>query len=319
MTPAGNFEGRSILWHADAPEVSARRQNLTRDAFESKLSRVRERLLERRGARVRPGTDDKVLAAWNGLMLRALCSAARVFEDEGAGALALANGAFLRDHLVVEGRVKRSWRRGERLDVGFLEDAAAVALGFLDLFELTADTAWLDQSRAVATRMVADFLDQDRGLFFDTPADGEPLLTRPREISDNATPSGTSLALELLARLAVVDDNSSFEELARRAVNQSSEAVSRFPHAFGHLLGVADHVLHGPVEVAIPGGSASLEAVLAQRYVPSLVLARDAGFTALTRGKRDRVGHVCRRYVCDAPTTDPAVFEEQLSRAAIAR
>lgn len=317
VTPGGNFEGRSIPFLPQAPAVVATRLGLPLEELEAKLDDARARLLAIRSMRVRPGTDDKVLASWNGLAVRALCAAATAFGDAtSARDMALRAGTFLRTHLVVEGRVCRSWRNGQRLELGFLEDAAAVGLAFLDLFSMTGDAEWLHAARDISHRMVADFLDEEAGLFFDTAHTHERLLTRPRDITDNAMPSGSSLACELLARMAVFSDDARAETLARAVANPLAEALARHPNAFGHLCGVADHLVFGPVEVAIPGGAPALVGVVDSTFAPSLVVTRDVGLTPLSRGKVEGMAYVCRRYECAAPTTDPAVLATQLAAAA---
>jgi uncharacterized protein YyaL (SSP411 family) len=290
------------------------------------LERARTTLYAARAQRVWPGCDDKVLAGWNGLMLRALVEVARVFGSESARTLALRNAAFLRDTLVREGRALRSWREGKTQSVGFLEDQASVALAFLDVFSLTSDHAWLDLAREMTREAVENFHDP-AGLFFDTPRDHEALITRPRDVTDNALPAGSSLMAELLLRVAIIDDQADLRTLGEAIVHSLADAMGQYPAGFGHLLAAADLIVHGAVEVAITGDASSsertaLERALGRRYVPSLVWATSGSAgdpeTALTRGKWDERGptaYVCRRYVCSAPTSDPTALIEQLALA----
>ncbi len=315
VTPAGNFEGYSIPFLSSPPDTTAHALGMTRLELDALLDRARECLYPIRAARPWPTTDDKVVAAWNGLMIRALCTAAEAWPHTRARELAIDAGTFVREHLVQDARVYRSWRRGQRLGVGFLEDAAAVALAFLDLFALTGEGHWLSDARAIVRRLIGDFRDPGTGLFFDTAADHEPLLTRPRDIADNATPAGGSLSAEVLARLSVLDDDSAMAGLARDIVEPLAPSIERFPAAFGHLAGVADWLVHGPVEIALVGESSPLDVVVGQTYVPARIIGRDRGLTALTRAKEAGLGYVCRRYLCDAPTGDPTLFEDQLKSA----
>ena len=328
VTAEGNFEGRNLLFVPNALGAVASRAGVETAAVESALDRARQRLYPVRASRVRPACDDKVLASWNGLMLRGLTEVARVFGDRRARTLALNNGAFLRDALVSEGRVFRSWRAGKVQPVGFLEDYAAVGLGFLDLFSLTSDVQWLSLGRQLCERAIHAFRDPVSGLFFDTPNDHEALITRPRDVSDNALPAGTSLIAELLMRLSVFDDRTDYAELGERIVKSLADAMGRYPAGFGHLLGVADLVVHGAVEVAIVGEAEApsmlpLEESVAQTWVPSLVYASTsvtgAAATALTRGKGTAgqpLGFVCRRYLCHAPAADPESLRAALVAAA---
>ncbi|MGQ0765787.1 MAG: thioredoxin domain-containing protein [Gemmatimonadota bacterium] len=329
VTDGGNFEGANILHVTGdgdlAPELPM-------------LWRAKAALLEERSHRIHPALDDKILAGWNGLMTRALALAARSLDDEEARSLTLANGRFLISTMVDRGgAVRRSFRAGRTLPFGFLEDQAAVGLALLELFTLTGDTFWLEHVRSLARSMIDLFHDPESRRFFDTARHHETLITRPRDINDNATPAGTSLAAELCLRLGVLDDDVKFLELGSQAVREASDAVARFPQAFGQLLGVADLIVHGAVEVAIVGAERQrLERALGTTYVPSLVAASvpdaSAEATALTRGKvvssgvsppdredGEATAFVCRKYVCDAPTRSAEVFVTQLERARVAR
>ena len=324
--PAGNFEGRNILHVATEPSIVSRRNELTLAQLAAVVDRGRERLYVERAGRIWPALDDKVIASWNGLMLRAVAEGARVFGDVALRELALRNGAFLRAHMVRDGRVVRSYRNGVTTDVGFLEDHAAVALGFLELYALTFDASWLADAMAIADVAVDRFFDPASGQFFDTAHDHEALITRPRDVTDNAVPSGNALIADLLLRLSVVSGEPRGAEHARQGCDEMSEALSRHPTAFGHLLGVADMALHGATEVALVGDVDSatftaLREALSSRYVPSLVVAGGApapdSSLALLRGRSAEPGgataYLCRQYQCEAPTSDPAELIEQLS------
>jgi uncharacterized protein YyaL (SSP411 family) len=327
VSAAGNFEGANILHLPHDLSAVAARIGADPADVTAAIERARRTLYPIRAARAWPARDDKVLASWNGLMLRALVDAARAFGSERARGLALRNGDFLRRTLVSGDRVLRSWRAGKVQPVGFLEDHAAVALAFVDLFALTADETWLASARALAARMVGAFRDADSGLFFDTAGDHETLITRPRDVTDNALPSGTSLAAELLARLAVIDDRADYARLAEGVVTGLGDAPGRFPSGFGHLLSVIDLLVHGAVEVVIAGDAATpgwreLHDTLGATYVPALVYGTAGAAappTALARDKGVLSGvataYVCRRYACDAPTNDPAQLRAQLIAA----
>jgi uncharacterized protein YyaL (SSP411 family) len=327
VSSEGNFEGRNILHVPVDLRIIAARSGRDVGDVESTLQRARTILYARRAGRVWPGRDDKTLAAWNGLMLRALAEAARAFDSPRAYALALGNGAFVRDHLVREDRVLRSARLGRSQPVGFLDDHAAVAIAFIELAALTSDLAWLDLARRITTRIVSEFLDPATGLLFDTSRDHEPLITRPRDVTDNALPAGSSLAAELLFKLAVLDDRTDYAGHTRRLVAGLREAMMRYPSGFGHLLGVADVLVHGAVEVAIvgdePAGRASLVHSLGAEFVPGLVwlavAPADADRTVLTRSKDSdpewATAYVCRQYQCDAPTRSPGELRRQLVSA----
>ncbi|MCC6316493.1 MAG: thioredoxin domain-containing protein [Gemmatimonadaceae bacterium] len=320
----GNFEGANILHVAAESRVVAARLGCDVSMVEATLERARSALYAARSQRIWPALDDKVLGGWNGLMLRALIEVARAFGSEEALRLARRNAVFLRDVLVRDGRVLRSWRAGRVQEVGFLEDQAAVALAFIDVAALTGDANWLDLGRRITARAVADFRDA-AGVFFDTPYDHESLITRPRDVTDNALPAGSSLMAELLLRLAVLDDREDYRAMGAALVNGLANAMGEYPMGFGHLLGAADLVVHGALEVAIVGNAETrrpIEAALGATFAPSLVWAwkapGDRDHSVLTRDKAGgdgAVGYVCRRYACAAPTGDPKVLVEQVEAA----
>ena len=162
-------------------------------------------------------------------------------------------GEFLIREMVREGRVLRSWKDGRARIPGFLEDHAGVALGCLALYELTFDPRWLTQARALGDAVIASFWDTSTNAFFDTAHDHEQLITRPRDVTDNATPSGTSLAVELLLRLAELYRDAELSRPAMWTLETLAAPLAQHGIAFGHLLGAADLAIHGATEVAIAG------------------------------------------------------------------
>jgi uncharacterized protein YyaL (SSP411 family) len=325
-----NFEGRYILYAPHETGVVAARAVVAAEAVTEAVTNGRALLLARRARRERPGRDEKVLAAWNGLMLRALAEAARAFGRDDYRSLAIRNGEFLLREMVRDGRVMRSHTAGVTRIPGYLEDHAGVALGFLDLYGLTFDRRWLDAAHSIADAVDRWFWDERSGAYFDTASDHEALLTRPRDTTDNAVPSGTSLAVDLLLRLAELFGDAERRQRAKRVLESLSEPLARYASAFGHMLGVADMAVHGAVEVALAGDPTTedfraLAHAVGEEYVPSLVIAggqtpADApADIALLADKvplrRQATAYVCRRYLCDEPVTDPEALPGQLARA----
>jgi uncharacterized protein YyaL (SSP411 family) len=326
ITAGGNFEGKNIPNVAADPDATAARSGISRDELDRRITAARTVLYEARAKRVWPGRDEKILAGWNGLMLRSIATAARVFGDPGHARVAVANGEFLFAKMVRDGRVMRSHKDGETRIPGFLEDHASVALGFIALYELTLDSAWIERAKTIARAMVQWFGDDKTGAFFDTASDAEQLIARPRDATDNAMPSGMSLAVELLLHLGDLTADRSMSERGRSVINSIATAVGKYPTAFGHMLGAADVVVYGAVEVAIAGSPADerftlLEREVAAHYVPSLVLAggeSGSATVALLANRESRNGptaYVCHSYVCDEPVTEPAELGAQLDAA----
>jgi uncharacterized protein len=311
VTGSGNFEGRNILFVPREPAVVAQEQRVTEHELRTAVERATRILYDARERRVRPARDEKILAGWNGLMLRGIAESARVFGDAELGALALRNGEFLFRALVRDGRVLRSYKDGIAKIGGFLEDHAALGLGAIALYQFTFDRVWLDRARMLGDEIMARFWDDDAQAFFDTASDGEQLVTRPRDVTDNAIPSGTSLAVELLLILGDLFGSTDFTARATQMLETVAEPMARYPTAFGHALGAADMAVRGAIEVAIVGSVAdtrfaTLARAVAQVYVPSLVLAGGAADTELPlladRARDVSTAYVCRGYACDAPT-----------------
>ena len=333
VTPEGNFEGRSILHVAQPLVTVAARRGLEPAEAAAARARVRGALHEARERRTRPGRDEKVLAGWYGLMLRAMAEAARVLGREEDRRRAIASGEFLFREMVREGRVFRTHTAGETRLNGYLEDYAALGLGALALHELTLDPSWLVRARAMADAAVEWFWDEGSGGFFDTSSDHERLITRPRDVTDNAVPSGTSLAVELLLRLSALTGDTAHRARATRVLEALAEPMARHGIAFGHMLGAADLAVHGAVEVALVGPRESgeldaLAAEVARHYLPGLALAAGAPggdvevAIELLRDRPMRDGrataYVCRGFVCDEPTTEPGRLGAQLEAAVAA-
>jgi len=239
--------------------------------------------------------------------------------------MAVANGEFLFREMAIGGRVMRSYTNGQSHINGFLEDHAAVALGFVSLYELTFDRIWIHRANDIANVMIELFWDDHIGAFFDTARDAEKLISRPRDATDNAIPSGTSLAADLLLTLAELLNNSEMRRRANFVIETLATPLIRYPSAFGHMLGVADMATNGAVEVAIAGNRddaafRALEHESATHYVPSLVLAGgDSKGIALLEDRHAEAGkataYVCRSYSCDEPVSDPVAFAAQLKTA----
>jgi uncharacterized protein YyaL (SSP411 family) len=321
----GNFEGKNILSVVADRRVVAARAGVTPERVDEIIRGATTALYGAREKRIWPGRDDKVLASWNGLMVRGVAEAARAFGNDAFRLAAIESADFLFNNLVRDGRVLRSFKDGRARIAGYLEDYAALGLAAISVYEITFDSRWLARARELGASMVQWFWDDAHGSFFDTSSDHETLITRPKDIADNAVPSGTSLAVELLVRIAELFADADARRRATYIVETLAPAIGRYPSAFGHLLGSADMLINGAVELAIVGEPASpdfiaLERTAAERYVPSLVIAGGAAGSdlALLEGRDARDGrataYVCRGYACDEPATSAAVLGEQIGK-----
>jgi uncharacterized protein YyaL (SSP411 family) len=326
VTGSGNFEGENILHVRAQSAMVAARTGITVELFDAIIADAKTTLYAARAKRAWPARDEKVLASWNGLMLRGLATAARAFQNDDMKLLALRNANFLHREMLVDGRVMRSHISGRTRIAGFLEDYAAVALGFIAVYEITFDPEWIHRATSIAQLMMELFWDEQLGAFFDTAKDAQALITRPRDVTDNAMPSGTSLAVDLLLSLSELTQDADMRRRSGFVLETLATPLIRYPSAFGHLLGAADMATNGAVEIAIAGDRGSdafraLERVVADSYVPSLVLAggHEGDGIALLNG-RDAYGgiataYVCRSYACEEPVADPAALAAQLEKA----
>ncbi len=323
-----NFEGHSILFVPREPAEVARTLGLDAAELAARIARARSMLYAEREKRVHPGLDDKVLASWNGLTLAALAEAAAALGRPDYLAAAVRNAEFLTSSMVREGRLLRSWKDGQARITGYLEDHAMVGAGLLALYEATFDRRWLDESRRLAEETLRLFWNGERETFFDTGHDQESLVVRPRNIFDNAVPSGTSVTIEWLLRLAIVTGEGRYEEIALKALRPMADVMQKYPSGFGRYLSALDFHLGPVAEVALvwpagaEGAAARLVETVFRRYQPNRVVVGAAAGAPGTVGLpllADRgavegrpTAYVCRRYVCQLPVTDPDALARQL-------
>ncbi|CAA9459610.1 MAG: Uncharacterized protein YyaL [uncultured Rubrobacteraceae bacterium] len=332
VTQGGNFEGKNILNVPRPPEAVAAEFEISSEELWRRIVGIRERLLAEREKRVRPGRDEKVLAAWNGLMLRAFALAARVTGREDYREVARKNASFLLEKLKVDGRLRRSYKDGRARFNGYLEDYACVADGLVELYEATFETRWLEEAVTLADAILELFWDVEKGGFYDTAADHEELVTRPRDVYDNASPSGNSVAVDVLLRLSVFLDREDYREKAAAVLENLSGGMAQVPGGFGRLLSALDFHLSTPYEIAlvwpsntpdVPDTTALINAVYSD-YLPNKVVAgrAEGDETAAElipllaeRPARDgkATAYVCVNYACQSPTTDPEELRGQLA------
>jgi uncharacterized protein YyaL (SSP411 family) len=336
VTIKGNWEGNTVLQRALDDASLAARFKVDIESVSVKLTECHSRLLTVRAKRVRPGTDDKVLTSWNGLMLATMAEAARVLEsrslflgsDQQAGrlhTLATRNGEFLLSALRPNGKLKHSWRDGKTGNEVFLEDYAAVILGLLELYQTDFNDKWFASAKELADEMIEQFEDPAGG-FFDTSKDGENLLLRPKDVQDNATPSGNALACEALLKLAAFTDEGRYRDLAEKALGLVVGMSVRYPTAFGRWLSAADFALDNGKQVAVvsetgAGNASDFVRAVRSQYRPNLVVAASAyppsaEAPALLRERPLKDGkttvYVCEGFVCKNPVTTIPELEELL-------
>ncbi|MDR7417888.1 MAG: thioredoxin domain-containing protein [Armatimonadota bacterium] len=325
VTPRGNFEGKNVLHVARDPAALAAERGLSADEVERRLAASRQALFARRAQRVRPGLDDKVLVAWNGLAIGAFADAARVFDRDDYRQVARANAGFiLREMQTADGRLLRAWRAGRAKLHAYLEDHANLADGLLALYEATFETQWFVEARRLADALLERYRDPAGG-FFDTSDDHETLIVRPKDVQDNATPSGSAMAALVLLRLAALTGEARYREAAEEALRQVQSMAGAYSTAFAHWLSALDFALAAPREIAIVGDPDAPETralldVVTKTYRPNQVVAVGPPAARspipLLAGRDQQGGrataYVCENFACRLPATKPAELTELL-------
>ena len=329
VTAEGNFGGRSILHVSRALDAVARELGRTPEELAATVADARERLYAERARRPPPLRDDKILAAWNGLMISAHARAALALGDASWADRAARAAGFVLDHMRRDGRLLRSWRDGRPEHAGYLDDYAFLVAGLLDLYEATGEVRWLREAIALDGVLAAHYEDREGGGFFMTADDSEELLAREKPAWDGAEPSGNSVHALNMLRLHELTTDDAYRRRAERTIDAFGPRLAADPVRLSEMLLALDWRLDAPkqVVVATTGAreeAASFLATLRTRLVPNRILAVTApgdGLAALvpvTEGKLALGGHatgyVCENRVCDLPTTDPAVFARLLDR-----
>ena len=329
VTQGGNFEGKNILNISREESVFARDRQMGPGDLDAVIQRGKHELLEVRDKRVHPLLDDKVLASWNGLMLRAFAEAASSLGREDYLAAAIKNGEFLVSTMKSDARLLRTYRHGEAKLLGYLEDYSFVADGLLALYEATFDQRWLTEASSLADSMIELFWDETVGGFYDTGSDHEELVIRPRDVFDHAQPCGGSVATDFLLRLAVFTGHNDYASKAVTPLRSLRENMARAPASSGVWLGALDFYVSSPKEVAIVGpqddpATRSLLDTVFHQFMPNKVVAGSwdpgpAGDGAQIPLLQDRgmvngrpTAYVCRNYTCQLPVNDVDALLEQL-------
>ena len=326
VTEAGNFEGKNILNVTKSlDEVAVSLKRPVAEVRES-IERSRQKLFKLRETRVKPDRDDKILTAWNGLMMASFAEAGVILSEPRFTEVARRNADFILTKLVSDRQLLRVYKDGRARLNGYLEDYAFLSEALLTLYETTGEERWLNEALTIVDTMVREFWDEDGGGFYFTGKSHEALIVRTKDYYDNATPSGNSVAALVLLRLAVLMDNERYRSLAVAVLREISEPMKMHPTAFGYALAAVDFLLGKPKEIAIVDGTgtAALEFINEtwKKYLPNKVIATLHDETSsslsipLLKERKPLDGqttaYVCENYTCRQPVTSVAEFSAQL-------
>ncbi len=299
VTAGGNFEGENIL-------------NIKNPVPTAPGSDRRQKLFEEREKRIKPFRDEKVLTAWNGLMLAAFADAAGVLGNEEYLQIAKDNAAFIKRELQSDGRLLRTWKDGKAKLNGYIEDYANVADALIELYKVSGEIKYLTEAQRLADLMITEFWDADNGGFFFTSNDHEELVVRNKEFYDNATPSGNSVAADVLQKLAKLTGEEKYERFAVTVLRLAATQIRRHPQGFGRALSALEFNLAETKEIVVIGPKGNeLERTVLESYLPNaVVINSDKPETdglsllnerAMIDGKAK--AYVCENFVCQRPVT----------------
>ncbi|MCO6449667.1 MAG: thioredoxin domain-containing protein [Caldilineales bacterium] len=329
VTAAGNWEGKSILHVDGGLEEVALTAGVTPERLDSALRRGRELLFAVRDRRIKPGLDNKVLAAWNGLMMRAMAEAGVALQRSDYLAAAVRNAEFIgREMLDGRGRLYRSWKNGRPTLNGYLEDYTVVAEGLVALYQATLDMRWLREADRLLGIVHKHFWDEESGAAFHTSDDHESLIVRRKDFFDNAEPSGNSAYATAAMRLGRLLDRLDYAERSEVIFRFMRHPMTTQPSGFGHLLCALDFYLRPSREIVIVGDpgdvrTQALRRTAHERWLPNAVLA---GFDPSSSAPHDvpllqgrtlvdgkPAAYVCRNMACHLPVTEADALISQLS------
>ena len=328
ITDSGNFEGENIPNIKHSLKAVAEKAGVTLDELNASLSQSKRKLFEVREQRIKPDRDEKVITAWNGLMLASFAEAGVVLDRPDYLDIARKNARFILSKLQRDGFLLRTYKDGVAKFNAYLEDYAFLIEGLTTLFETSGEIEWLNAALSLTERMVEEFWDEDNAGFFFTGTSHEKLIVRSKDYFDNATPSGNSVAASVLLRLGILTDSEHFRNLAVSVFREVADSIRKYPSGFGYALSGLDFLLSTPKEVAIIAAEQSSLNTFVRaawdKYLPNKVVAsvlsEDSAAIGsvvllqnrnLVQGKT--AAYVCQNYTCKEPVTEIAAFAEQLS------
>lgn len=312
VSESGNFEEKNILHVTYTIEAAARALKIEVQKLREVLERSKAKLFAEREKRIKPFRDEKILTAWNGLMLAAFADAAAAFGDAGYLSIAKKNADFLLREVQSNGRLLRTWKDGRAKLNAYIEDYANLADGLIALYEASGELHYLRESKRLADLMITEFWDEDSGGFFFTSSDHEELIVRNKDFYDNATPSGNSSAADVMLRLSKFYGEEKYERFASTVLRLTASQIKRHPQGFGRALSAIEFHVSRVKEIAVVGQLGSdLEREVLRRYRPNVVVALGAAGVddlPLLSGRSTVDGkptaYVCESFVCERPVTD---------------
>jgi uncharacterized protein YyaL (SSP411 family) len=307
VTDYGNWEHHNILNVPRPPELFCKLEQISEPELAAKVAAALPKLYAAREKRVHPGRDEKILTDWNGLALRAFADAAAYLGRDDYRKVAEANAAFIFDKLWDGQRLLHSYKDDRARFNAYLDDYANVADGLLALYQLTLDEQWLRRAESLAEIIVERFGDDTHGGFYFTASGHEELIARTKDFFDNATPSGNSVAADVLLRLAALLGRDDFRKQAEQVLAAVENHLGQYASGFGRMLAAVDFWLGPSAEIVLAGGEEPFVAAYRKRYLPRTVIAL-FNDRPLLDGKP--TAYVCENLSCKQPVNDVGEFEK---------
>jgi len=312
VTDDGNWEEEetNVFFRKEADQQLAEKLGLSEINLVSKINILRDKVLEERSKRVRPGLDNKILTSWNGLMLKGLCEAYRVFHKPEYLELALQNAQFITDNMInADGRINRIYNKKNQhgsTPVAFLDDYANLIDAFIALYEVTFDEDWLQKAKALTDRAIKHYYDNETGVFYFTAADDEQLIARKSEIMDSVIPASNSAMANNLKTLGLLFDNEYYAEISAQLLRNVVGQIAKYGSSYSNWCSLLLNEIFSINEVAIVGDQAeTLRVEMEKKYIPNkIILGGTKGSLPLLQDKfaaSTRI-FVCKDKTCGLPS-----------------
>ena len=323
VSEQGNFEERNILNVRQSIEESAAQLKVSPEKLGEVLERGKRKLFAEREKRIKPLRDEKILTAWNGLMLAAFAEAAVILQSDDYLEIAKRNADFILGNLQKDGLLLRIYKDGQAKLNAYLEDYANFADGLIQLFQVSGEARYLKEAKRLADTMIAEFWDEEEGGFYFTGNSHEELIVRSKDFYDNATPSGNSAAADVLLKFSKITGNEDYERYAATVLRIVAPQIRRFPQAFGRVLSASEFYLNPVKEIVVIGERGNeLEREIWKEFMPNKVVVlsnenkREAELISLleNRGMIDGkpTAYVCENFTCQQPVTSIEALRRQI-------
>ena len=323
VSDSGNFEGKNILNARMARADVSDAMKISLDQLDAILDRGRPLLFAEREKRIKPFRDEKIITAWNGLMLSAFAEAGYILGNLDYVDIARRNADFLLSSLRDDEGLLRTWKDGQAKLNAYIEDYANLADALITLFKVSGESTYLNEAKWLADKMITDFWDTENGGFYFTGNNHEDLILRNKDFFDNAAPSGNSVAADVMLKLARLFDDEKYERLAVTVLRLAGSQINRYPQGFGRLLSVIESYFGRRREIIIIGERGNeLEAALREYYLPNDIIifaGPDAAkYSAIPHlAGREMIdgkptAYVCENFVCSRPASSVEELRNEL-------